>query len=87
MQDHADHEASASVRDIRQAERRRPESTVEEGEADDRQYLETPRQRRTHLDAPEYGGWDMLDNLIVHQCARMPMGMQTVEFIPQRATR
>ena len=69
------HEASPLARDKRHAERRRPESTAEEGEADDKQYPETLKRRRTHPDAPEFGGWDMIDSLTVHQCARMSMGL------------
>ena len=61
---------------------RQPDPTVEDREADDRQYPETPRRRRTHPDAQGFGGWDMIDNLTVQQCARMPMGVHTVEFIP-----
>ena len=82
IQVQASHEAIPSTRFGRHAERRRLESTAEEGEADDRQYPETPRRRRTHPDAPEFGGWDMIDNLTIQQCARMPMGLQTLEFIP-----
>jgi len=54
---------------------------VGEGE-DGRLYPESPRARRTNPDARGYGGWDAIDSLTVDQCARMPMGMQTVEFIP-----
>ena len=75
-------EANPSARDMRHAERRRPESIAEEGEADYRQYPETPRRRRTHPNALEFGGWDMIDNLTVQQCARMPMELQTMEFNP-----
>jgi len=38
-------------------------------------------QGREHVDRG-YGGWDAIDNMTVDQCARMPTGMQTVEFIP-----
>jgi hypothetical protein len=27
------------------------------------------------------GGWDSIDSLTVNKCARIPMGMQTVEYI------
>ncbi len=53
----------------------------DEGE-DDMQYPESPRPRRANPNAGGYGGWDAIDNVTVDQCARMPMGMQTVEFIP-----
>ena len=29
-----------------------------------------------------HGGWDVIDLLIVTQCARIPQGMRIVEFIP-----
>ena len=51
-------------------------------EADGRQYPETLRRIRAHPDTPGFGGWDIIDKLTVQQCARMPMGLQTVEFIP-----
>ncbi len=47
-----------------------------------RQYPESPRRRRTDPDAAAYGGWDVIDNLSVAQCAVRPPGMQTIEFIP-----
>ena len=59
------------------------EETVEpEGNGERRQYPESPRPRRRNPDAPEEGGWDVIDNLTVDQCARMPVGMQTVEVVP-----
>ena len=66
----------------RQGGSRQPEVTADDGEADGRQYPEAPRRRRTHPDTPRFGGWDMIDSLTVQQCARMPMGLHIVEFIP-----
>ena len=49
---------------------------------EERQDPESPRPRRRNQDAPEEGGWDVIERLTVDQCARMPMGMHTVELIP-----
>ena len=49
---------------------------------DDRRYPESPRPRRTNPEARGHGGWDAIDIMTVDQWARMPMGLQTVVFIP-----
>ncbi len=47
-----------------------------------KQFLESPRTRRTNPDSESYGGWDVIDALTVTQCAVRPPGMHTIEFIP-----
>ena len=59
IQVRAGQEANTSAKDKGQTERRRPESTADKEGADNIQYPETPRRRRTHPNAPEFGGWDM----------------------------
>jgi len=74
IQVHQDQGASPSARRGGQAELRQPITTAEQGEADGRQYPQEPGRRRTHPDAPDFGGWGMTDSLTIQQCARMPMG-------------
>ncbi len=47
-----------------------------------KQFSESPRTRRMNPDSETYGGWDVIDTLTVTQCAVKPLGMQTIEFIP-----
>jgi len=58
------------------------ETEAHEGNGERRQYPEFPRPRRRNPDASGEGGWDVIDSLTVDQCARMPVGMQTLEFVP-----
>ena len=56
------------------------DTTSRRGE--ERQYLESPRPRRRNPDAPGEGEWDVIDRLTVDKCARMPVEMHTVDFVP-----
>ena len=60
------------------------ENRVQEDDegGDDMRYPVSPRPRRTNPDTRESGGWDAIDNMTMDQCASMPIGMHTVEFIP-----
>ncbi len=58
------------------------ETRAKEDEGNNMQHPKSPKLRRRNLDAPGGGGWNVIDSLIVVQCARMPVGMQTVEYVP-----
>jgi hypothetical protein len=78
---------------MRRARGEETETTGDQGQAatpvnaetkgeDDMAYSESPRTRRTNPGERGYGGWDAIDSTAVDQYARMPMGLQTTEFIP-----
>jgi hypothetical protein len=50
-------------------------------EADHKHFPKSPANQR-HATSTGATGWEAIDRLTVTQCARMPIGMHTTEFIP-----
>ena len=49
---------------------------------DSRRFPASPKRGSTGTATYGGGGWNAIDELSVYQCARMPAGMQTVEYVP-----